>query len=227
MKIPKFHRVIRALPIPASLMVITIIAPLLILLVRSCIMVQKPITTQCETSMPWDYSSIFWIIIVIATVGFSLVAVQTWANYKTQWYDPNLALKYVDIFFGHDLMKYRKKAGIKYKKTGKWTSDVEDVLDILEDLGFYIENQIISRDIAHHFFYYWIRGYIQTADDYIKECRSQPQQELAYEHCFSLLEEVSKVEAKKTNTSIPSLHWNQEDIDKFIEAEINLSVKKG
>jgi hypothetical protein len=221
MKMAKLHRILRAVPLVSAIMIIAIIAPLIIPLVIQHIIAPMSITTQSEGNMPIYPSYTWWIIALIVIVGGILIALQTWSNYRTQWYDPTLALKYSDIFWSQDVIKQRKKAAEVYKKTKKWDSSVEDILDIFEDIGFYVKNGIMSKDIAHHFFYYWIRGYIQIADGYIKEYRSNPKQQTTYEHCVPLLEELSKVEANKMNTSTLSLHLSEEDIDRFIKEEID------
>ena len=46
-----------------------------------------------------------------------------------------------------------------------------DILDVLDDLGFYLQTIHISRDVVHHYFYWWIRGYVVLAQPYIAKKR--------------------------------------------------------
>ena len=214
----RLHNILRALSLHPFMMLITCIAPLTILLIKYTVP-PGSVSKQGEAIITIYSNPVFWIITVIAAIGLILIFLQTWSNYWQRWYDPALALKYMDIFFENSINR-RSRAAKVYKDTGKWDSNVEDVLDILDDLGFHVKTLNMSPEVAHFYFYYWIRGYIQTADEYIRQYRSKPRQQLAYEYCHFLLEEVSKVEAKKMNASTTSLHWNEKEIEKFIDEEI-------
>jgi hypothetical protein len=112
--------------------------------------------------------------LVIVVAGLILLGVQTWANYFRQWYDPTLALKYWDWFCDEEETKKRQNACRHYIKHKEWNIDIEDTLDLLDDLGFYVQTLHVSRDVLHQYFYWWIRGYVVLADSYIADPRSTP-----------------------------------------------------
>jgi lysyl-tRNA synthetase class II len=160
-------------------------------------------------------SNFFWFMLL----ALFIIAFQTIINYQKLKYSPDLILKFQTVWESKEARKQRVKAALAFKKTKKWDGEVETVLDILEDIGFYVKHDEISPEVAHHHFYHWARGYIQTASEYIKDLqRDDPS---VYEYCEPLLKALSKVEAKKIKKTEPELHWEQKDIDQFIDDEIS------
>jgi hypothetical protein len=54
-------------------------------------------------------------------------------------------------------------------------SGIDDALDVLDDIGFYVHVGQLSPESAHHNFYHWIRGYYQTTRRYIRaQGKGQP-----------------------------------------------------
>jgi hypothetical protein len=163
----------------------------------------------------------YFLLVLLAII---VAAFHTWVQYTKDWYKPDLALKYQDLLDGDHACDARAAAAKQFKTSKKYdqtTKEVEIVLDILEDIGFYVKHDEISIEVAHHHFYHWIRGYIQTADGYIAEYRREDP--LAYEHCKFLLEAVSAFEAKKIKREAAELHWNENDINEFLEEEAGMS----
>jgi hypothetical protein len=50
--------------------------------------------------------------------------------------------------------------------------EVEDVLDFLEDVAFFVHTGALTPKAAWHGFYHWIRGYCQASERYIAERQS-------------------------------------------------------
>ena len=164
----------------------------------------------------------------LSTIAYSLigiflmscVAIQSYCSYRKDWYNPNLALKYQDLFEGEPIRKARAAAANQFKADKKYngkTKEIETVLDVFEDIGFYVKHHEISDEVAHHHFYYWIVGYIQTASEYIAEYRREDP--TTYEHCEWLMNAVLKVEAKKLKCQTSELMYSEKDIADFIEEE--------
>ncbi len=178
-----------------------------------------PLGSANQANMHWVSSPFAWIVLA----GVLFLGIQTWANYRREWYDPALALQFQELFESDEVRHARSAAMQEFKATGKWSRKVEPVLDVFEDIGFYVENEQISCDVAHHHFYHWIRGYVQMSDEYIKLIRTKDP--LAYECCPKLLERVSSLEAKKLKKRVSELHWDSNDINDFIQDEIEESLR--
>jgi hypothetical protein len=165
-------------------------------------------------------SPYFWLVLAAVVVAIF----QTWVRYTGDWYKPDLALKYQDLLNDKLTCDARAAAAKQFQTNKKYdqkTKEVEIVLDILEDIGFYVKHDEISVEVAHHHFYHWIRGYIQTADGYIAEYRRDDP--LAYEHCGFLLKAVSGFEAKKVKRDAAELHWDEEEIRDFLDEEAGMA----
>jgi hypothetical protein len=169
-----------------------------------------------------------WTFAIVTIIGLALLGLQTWANYYRQWYDPSLALKYLHDFNDKDLMDSRKTACEYYLKHKEWPIEIEDVLDIFDDLGFFVQTIHISRDVLHQYFCWWICGYLTTAKDYIKArqvgdaAKGLPADPTRWEHCQYLLHEVLKVEAARLNAvgaTERNLEWTEAQTMRFLKEE--------
>jgi len=67
---------------------------------------------------------------------------------------------------------------------------IDDVLDILEDVGFYVDGDQISPEVAHHHLFYWIRGYWFAAQPYITE--KQQLEPTQWDHLGLLYKETAR-----------------------------------
>ncbi len=168
------------------------------------------------------------IFAAVAVAGLFLLGLQTWANYYRQWYDPTLALKYQDMFCAPELMDARKKACRYYQKHKEWPIEVEDVLDVFDDLGFYVQTIHVSRDVLHQYFCWWVCGYVGLAQEYIKtrqagsEAEGLPPDPTRWEHCKLLLREVLAVEAERlaaVGATSKSLEWSDPQKTRFLKEE--------
>jgi hypothetical protein len=169
-----------------------------------------------------------WTFAIVAVVGLFLLGLQTWANYYRQWYDPTLALKYLDIFCDKELIESRQKACQHYLKHKDWPLEIEDVLDVLDDLGFYVQTIHVSRDVLHQYFCWWVIGYVTLADDYIKTRRAGdsakgiPADPTRWEHCKLLLHEIQAVEAvrlRAVGATDHKLDWTEAQKMRFLREE--------
>jgi hypothetical protein len=166
------------------------------------------------TGWPWH------ILVLLAVVA---ACVQTYVNYRRDWYDYDLALKYQDLLESQSTVANRQKAARQFKEKKAYNSDTREVeapLDLIEDIGFYVRNHKMSVEVAHHHFYFWIRGYVQTAKNYIAAYRIDDP--LAYEYCEELLKSVTDYEAKKLKCDRRTLTWDNEDIEEFLKGEIEV-----
>jgi hypothetical protein len=80
-------------------------------------------------------------------------------------------------------------------------ADIDDVLDFFDDLGFFVRGHQISPEIAHQFFYEWIRGYYAwTADSYIRVTQNDYPTQWEYVHqLYSLTSDIESKRLKKSN----------------------------
>lgn len=82
---------------------------------------------------------------------------QAWDNYVRGWYNPDLALKYQDLFESEKVRIARSAAAKQFKKNKQYildTKEIDTVLDVFEDIGFYVKHDQISIEVAHHHFYH-------------------------------------------------------------------------
>ncbi len=159
-----------------------------------------------------------WSIYGLGALGLLLIGLQTYANRIIRQYDPTLAFKLQDLLHADETREVRARGARHFQKTGRWNRDVEAALDVIEDVGFYVENDVIGVEVAHHHFYHWVRGYVQTADDYIANYRRK--EPLAYEWAGRLLERLTEYESRRSQIHVGKLVWDQLMIDEFIKGEI-------
>jgi hypothetical protein len=192
--------------------------PLLTVLV-SLIGLGIPILIQRPSPVPSLIPTWPFYFLVFAAVF--AVAVQTIVNCRKDWYNPTLALKYEDLFDSKPILKARATAAKQFQKDGAYNAnskEIETVLDVFETIGFYVMHDEISPEVAHHHFDYWIRGYVETAEEYIKDRRRKAP--TIYEHVEYLLAQTSTVEAKKLHKHLAETRLSQEEIKEFIIEEV-------
>ncbi len=189
---------------------------------------QVPSALENFFSSPWTSIAIiaFAIVLVIAIL-------QTVEKYHRLTYDPTWALRYQEMF--DEMAEKERPAAAKVllkglKESGylshidtkrKELSDIDDVLDIFEDIGFYVKGAQISPEVAHHQFFHWIRGYYETArGEYIAAWRNPNKEPARWENLGYLFEITSEVEreiSRKYGQCAPP----QEDLEKFLLEEID------
>lgn len=128
-----------------------------------------------------------WMITIALVAGVLALIItifETLGKYQRLTYEPSLAIKCVDAFdkmAGEErvaaakaLDTYREGGNLRKIKTLKRELEVIDpVLDQLDDVGFYVRGRQLSPEIAHHYFYHWLRGYYQAARTYIDEWQKE------------------------------------------------------
>ena len=173
--------------------------------------------------MPWYW----WLILVIGVVVWLL---QTWFGYNRRTHDPTWALKYQNIWEGGDACEKRSLAAVTIEAYGNQLSDVEryavalsdidDALDILEDIGFYVFGDQISPEAAYHHFYYWIQGYWSCAGGYMKAMQKDrdPTRWQNIEPLFLVTSSV-EIEKRRPKPTRQSLFLDYLDRQKFLAEE--------
>lgn len=151
-------------------------------------------------------SNILYIVLPACVLLVLLVA-KTCFQYQNRTYDPMWALRFQTIF--DDMQGKRQKAAqalLKHNGDRKNVdahmselSDVDDVLDFFEDIGFYVKGGQISAEVAHHHFYHWIRGYWKASRNYIEAC--QEFEPARWVHICDLFETTCEIEISQTKKS--------------------------
>src|SRR5689334_16022825 len=117
---------------------------------------------------------VLWGLTAGVLVGAVLLLVQMYSEYCRRTYDPNWAKRFDDLFNSESMLKTRALAAASLRDNAAQLShssfvdsNIEDVLDFLEDLAFYMRGDQITPEVVHHSYHHWIRGYYWTARDYL------------------------------------------------------------
>ena len=163
-------------------------------------------------------------------MGALFLILQTYFEYRRRTYDPTWALKYQDIWDESEPLRSKAaKILLEHKddlsqidedENEALLSPIDDVLDILEDIGFYMQGDQLSAEVAHHHFYHWIRGYWCAAESYIRAW--QKKETARWQHLKKLFEETSAIESSidKRAKEKPMLSEKNIEIEKFLKGEI-------
>jgi hypothetical protein len=175
----------------------------------------------------------FWLGIVI--LGSLLVLlIPKWINeYRSQTYNPDLIFKFQEYF---DKIEPARSEAAKVcaeflnlekdgrDETRKWEliggdkrDKLEVVLDFFEDLGFYLNGDQFSEEVAHHHFHHWIRGYYSILKSYIKFYQDSEGDQSAYVWIKILFDRTSVIEKRYENPKL-LLDTKEEKID-FLSGE--------
>jgi hypothetical protein len=176
-----------------------------------------------------------WQIWAVGVLAAGLLTLRAWSEYRQQTYSPQwMSSMFWNQFDDDSTKKARCLASKTLKAYGgeklrlaleKKDPDLEqpdlvnidDALDFFEDLGFYVEGDQISPEVAHQAFYYWIEGYYTAARQYI-EFR-QKTSPTAWDHFKPLYDITSEVEASKVKDKKTP---DETELQKFLEGEIAL-----
>jgi hypothetical protein len=162
-----------------------------------------PTPASGTTATLWVSPYVGWALLALAAIGVVLLALQWSAEYRKRTYDPTWALKFDALFNNNSMWQTRSKAARALKANqGKLRgdlelSDVDDVLDFFEDLGFYMKGDQITPEVVHHAFHYWIRGYYTAAREYVES--AQEDDPTAWEcvpELFKTIHEIDEEHAK-------------------------------
>jgi len=161
-------------------------------------------------------------------LGAAFLALQYWMEYRKRTYDPTWIFKYQEIFeekkaerksAAQTLLRYHGRLS-QIAELGTELSPIDDVLDLLEDLGFYVYGDQISPEVAHHHFYHWIRGYWEASRQYLKAY--QVNEPPAWQHLQGLYTITSSVEATKSKARGQRLELSEGELKYFLEEERDL-----
>jgi hypothetical protein len=159
-------------------------------------------------------------------VALTFLVIQTYLEYRRRTYDPAWVLKLQDMWESKEearatasrIIQEHKDILGKIEEHESLLSPIDDVLDMLEDIGFYMHGNQISPEVAHHHFYHWIRGYWCGAQDYIKAW--QTKEAARWQHLAELYDETSEVEVSIQGGKKAQLWRNDHQISEFLRQEI-------
>lgn len=181
-----------------------------------------------------SYRTIFFsteaILLEVLTVAFIILIISTVSEYQRKTHDWTLIFKYQDWFNElhakkGDANSVRNNAAqYLLSNNDKGKTALWDILDLFEDMGFYLKGNQLSSKIIHHYFYHWIRIYCQKAEKHIADYRSE--EPARYEHLPRLLEAISNIEAKKQKVPIDKLKLSDEKLKQYLEEELDEALYK-
>lgn len=167
----------------------------------------------------------FWALLVI--VGLVWV-IQTMFEYRRATHEPTWAMHYIELWDGDKAEKWRQTAARtlledldREAPTQENFDRIDEVLDILEDVAFYVVGGQISPEVAHHQFYWWIRGYWSASEGYVKKIIASD--EPRWEHLEKLHEITSEVE-RKINGEKAKTMLDRKDLESFLFGERDLNI---
>jgi hypothetical protein len=171
--------------------------------------------------------AMLWVLLVVLAV---LLGLQMTAEYRRRTYDPTWMFKFDEDFNSDDMRHKRSKAAedIKNNQTRLTDDDfkspeLDDVLDFFEGVGFLMQGDEMTPEVAHHAFHYWIHGYYVAAREYIETTQNKrPMQWECVKGLFELTSEVEDERRRKLAKSEEPLDGTC--IAKFLEEEIALAV---
>jgi hypothetical protein len=195
-----------------------------IALVAIFVAVLPPILKSSGVDVGASTTPIYWILVPAAVV----FALQTSFGFVRRTHEPTWALKYQQMWDSDDGYVRRITASQTIKELRHRLAELEDnrlvniddALDLLEDIAFYVFGGQISPESAHHHFFYWIRGYLYSAKPYIEARQiGEPSQ---WENIVALYRLTSKVEIWKTFARDRRLRLDDGEVAEFLDEEIGL-----
>lgn len=170
----------------------------------------------------------FWYVIVFAGIVWLM---QSFFDYRRKTHDPTWAIHYTDKWEAVQTLALRSKAAWllrtyassmdEVKANIDKLADVDEALDVLEEIAFYVLGEQISPEVAHHHFYHWVRGYWCSARDYIKECKDN--EKALFDHIEPLYDLTTSIEAEKEKCAPAALLMSRDEVVEFLDWEIKLS----
>lgn len=168
---------------------------------------------------------ILWVLLVLLAI---LLGLQMNAEYQRRTYDPTWMFKFDDDFNSDDTRRKRSKAANDLKtnqmqlRDENFKSDaLEDILDFFEGIGYLMQGDEITPEVAHQAFYYWIEVYCSITREYVEKV--QRKNPTAWECVKGLLQLTTEVEKER----LKKLGRNWEPLDPtnvgdFLKEEIAL-----
>lgn len=167
-----------------------------------------------------------FVIVLVFFVAVLVTGYQTYLNYQQKTYDLTWALKFQDKFEEMAvqrfqaawLLKNKRELLSEPKKNRQVLGDIDDVLDLFEDVGFYLQGDYITPEVAYNHFYHWVRGYYQSGKEYIE--RWQDEEEARWENLknlYTTLEELESAHEKR----IKEEQFEETERGEFLEEEMS------
>ncbi|MCC8956159.1 hypothetical protein H8B02_22830 [Bradyrhizobium sp. Pear77] len=164
-------------------------------------------------------NALVWGVLVLAIL---LLLFQMRAEYRKRTYDPTWVLKFVD-YFHEDTMRSVRCHASDYLKTNAAqvanceSTDIDDLLDFFDQVGFYLQGDQITAEAAHHAFHHWIRGYWSAARDYVRAKQNdEPCLWEFVEVVFDMTDQIERERSKGTGVGL----LDKEGIAMFLDEEI-------
>ncbi len=169
-------------------------------------------------------SIVFWLLISSAVLGFVLLIFQWYAEYRRRTYDPTWAIELDDRFNCREMRVVRAKAARELVSSQGRLRDstvrlhsLDMVLDFFEDLGFYLIGDQVTPEVAHHGFYFWLRGYYSVARSYIEQ--TQAGDATMWERVAPLFDVLHEVELERSKGKAQK-YFDGSGIDEFLSEEV-------
>jgi hypothetical protein len=200
-----------------------------IVVMIASLMVLIGIIGQQTGALSWRYL-LPWVIAGLV-LAIALIIVKTYLEYQRNTYDPDLALKYVDEFFNRMkreryeaakcLLAYRDQlTQVEEKELAAELAVIDPVLDLLDDLGFFLKGDQASDKVLNHFFYYWIRGYWIASKSYIAAWRTQPREHTRWGNIEKLFLATKEVEISSGGNREEEDLEDPREIKRFLTEEV-------
>jgi hypothetical protein len=158
-----------------------------------------------------DTSMLILGLSLILLIGALFLGLQWYAEYMKRTYDSTWALKFQSDFESPDMLKRRVDAATcilnnkddldKTDQRGDELCVIDWILDFFEDIGFYVHGMQISPEVAYHHFYYYIRGYWQWTEPYVKEWQKKPHEKSRWEHIEELYKTTCEIATRKKEST--------------------------
>jgi hypothetical protein len=163
-----------------------------------------------------------WLIAGLL-VGFLVIVLRNYLEYRRVVYDPHWALNFQDRFDGMGdersnaakILRDRKAELGNIENPG--LAGINDVLDFLDDVGLYQRADQISPELAHHHFFHWTRGYWQAARTYIEAWRKK--EPARWNHVEELFETGCDIELGEHGGKRAQLILSEADLSRFLMEE--------
>ncbi len=167
-----------------------------------------------------NYNSISSIAAIV-TALIAIVALVIESKRSRFQMGVDMLLKFNDKFLSTDMLEVRRRA-VKGILEGH-NDQADDLLDFFETLGLLVRRKGIEDTFVWHSFFYWIQCYYHLTKDYI--ALIQKDDPTIWEDFVWLYNRLCKVEKKKLKGCKDTLNISNEDLNEFIDDEINLQTK--
>jgi len=176
---------------------------------------------------------------VFVLIAAALIIYQTYKAYRSNTYEHSLVLKYQDTF---EDMEQKRDAAAKacleftgqedWWAKGDWgkvahADDVEHILDVFEDIGFYLKGNKLSEVVVHHHFCHWIVIYFLPLERYITRRRQAENEPTTWEHVPWLFKVMVGMEARKSHALPKTVEAGfRAKLKTYLEQELTQSTGK-